>query len=92
MWLTLISPRRLDHIKQGQFTVAVAEDEEPMAPKFLTDIQDAEVPGLSVLTLTSDALIRVKRSDAILRDLCCRSLWLRESQQCLSVGSSQNMI
>ena len=42
--LTLISPRRLDHIKQGQFTVAVAEDEEPMAPKFLTDIQDAEVP------------------------------------------------
>ena len=40
----------MDHIKQGQFTVAVAEDEEPMAPKFLTDIQDAEVPGLSVLT------------------------------------------
>jgi len=35
--------RRLDHIKQGQFTVAVAEDEEPMPPKFLTDIQDAEV-------------------------------------------------
>ena len=47
--LTLISPRRLDHIKQGQFTVAVAEDEEPMAPKFLTDIQDAEVAGLTVL-------------------------------------------
>ena len=35
--------RRLDHIKQGQFTVAVAEDEEPMPPKFLTDIEDAEV-------------------------------------------------
>ena len=47
--LTLTSPRRLDHIKQGQFTVAVAEDEEPMAPKFLTDIQDAEVAGLTVL-------------------------------------------
>ena len=45
--LTLISPRRLDHIKQGQFTVAVAEDEEPMAPKFLTDIQDAEVSWLT---------------------------------------------
>ena len=30
--------------------MAVAEDEEPMAPKFLTDIQDAEVPGLTVLT------------------------------------------
>ena len=39
--------RRLDHIKQGQFTVAVAEDEEPMAPKFLTDIQDAEVSWLT---------------------------------------------
>ena len=38
-----INSRRLDHIKQGQFTVAVAEDEEPMPPKFLTDIQDAEV-------------------------------------------------
>ena len=35
--------RRLDHIKQGQFTTTITEDEEPMAPKFLTDIQDAEV-------------------------------------------------
>jgi len=35
--------RRLDSIKQGQFTAAITEDEEPMPPKFLTDIQDAEV-------------------------------------------------
>ena len=28
---------------QGQFTAAITEDEEPMPPKFLTDIQDAEV-------------------------------------------------
>ena len=30
-------------IKQGQFTATITEDEEPMPPKFLTDIQDAEV-------------------------------------------------
>ena len=47
--------RRLDSIKQGQFTAAITEDEEPMPPKFLTDIQDAEVSearegeGLSLL-------------------------------------------
>ena len=35
--------RRLDTIKQGQFTATITEDEEPMPPKFLTDIQDAEV-------------------------------------------------
>ena len=35
--------RRLDTIKQGQFTATITEDEEPMSPKFLTDIQDAEV-------------------------------------------------
>ena len=37
--------RRLDTIKQGQFTATITEDEEPMPPKFLTDIQDAEVSG-----------------------------------------------
>ena len=35
--------RRLEHIKQGQFTATITEEEEPMPPKFLTDIQDAEV-------------------------------------------------
>ena len=63
--LTLISPRRLDHIKQGQFTVAVAEDEEPMAPKFLTDIQDAEVPKLPGLT----GLRCSNRSDEMRRNI-----------------------
>ena len=38
--------RRLEHIKQGQFTATITEEEEPMPPKFLTDIQDAEVKNL----------------------------------------------
>ena len=41
--------RRLDSIKQGQFTAAITEDEEPMPPKFLTDIQDAEVMNLEIM-------------------------------------------
>ena len=39
--------RRLDTIKQGQFTATITEDEELMPPKFLTDIQDAEVGLIS---------------------------------------------
>ena len=35
--------RRLDHIKQGQFTATITEEEEAMPPRFQTDIQDAEV-------------------------------------------------
>jgi hypothetical protein len=35
--------RRLDHIKQGQFTATITEEEEAMPPRFKTDIQDAEV-------------------------------------------------
>jgi hypothetical protein len=35
--------RRLDHIKQGQFTATVTEDEEAMPPRFMTNIKDAEV-------------------------------------------------
>ena len=40
--------RRLNTIKQGQFTTTITEDEEPMPPKFLTDIQDAEVELINV--------------------------------------------
>ena len=47
--------RRLDSIKQGQFTAAITEDEEPMPPKFLTDIQDAEV--IFIFSLFSQILI-----------------------------------
>ena len=35
--------RRLDHIKQGQFTATITEEEEAMPARFKTDIQDAEV-------------------------------------------------
>jgi len=35
--------RRLDHIKQGQFTATVTEEEEAMPPRFMTNIRDAEV-------------------------------------------------
>ena len=35
--------RRLDHIKQGQFTATITEEEEAMPPRFKTDIQYAEV-------------------------------------------------
>ena len=37
--------RRLDHIKQGQFTATITEEEEAIPPRFLTDIQDVEVRG-----------------------------------------------
>jgi hypothetical protein len=35
--------RRLEHIKQGQFTATITEEEEAIPPRFLTDIQDVEV-------------------------------------------------
>ena len=35
--------RRLDHIKQGQFTATITEEEEALPPRFQTNIKDTEV-------------------------------------------------
>ena len=36
---------------QGQFTATVTEEEEAMPPRFMTNIRDAEVVIISILTI-----------------------------------------
>jgi hypothetical protein len=43
MMFSMEQLRRLDHIKQGQFTATITEEEEAIPPRFLTFIQDVEV-------------------------------------------------
>ena len=48
---------------QGQFTATVTEEEEAMPPRFMTNIRDAEVVIISILTI----IIMTNHVDARMR-------------------------
>ena len=88
--------RRLDTIKQGQFTATITEDEEPMPPKFLTDIQDAEVSGQhdSDHDMTTPGQVFVAEGEPAMfecrvepkHDLNLSVRWYRNDEELVSAG------